>query len=52
MRRLAADLEALRLLRRIQMLNYVLESQHPGHRSELDDFLPLARHEVELFLAR
>ena len=48
----AADLEALRLLRRIQMLNYVLESQHPGHRSELDDFLPLARHEVELFLAR
>jgi len=46
------DLEALRLLRRIQMLNYVLESQNPRHRSELDDFLPLVRHEVEDFLAR
>jgi len=46
------DLEALVLLRRIQMLNYVLESQNPRHRSELDNSLPLVRNEVQHFLAR
>jgi len=46
------DLDALILLRRIQMLNYVLESQNPRHRAELDNFWPLVRSEVEHFLSR
>jgi Ser/Thr protein kinase RdoA (MazF antagonist) len=46
------DLDALILLRRIHMLNYVLGSQNPRHRGELDNFWPLVRAEVEHFLSR
>jgi Ser/Thr protein kinase RdoA (MazF antagonist) len=46
----AGDFEALMVQRRLQLLNYMLESQNPEHQGLLEGYLPTTRDRVLTFL--